>query len=143
MHAGEETCAVSVAVLLLVASSLLFPFVSGSSELWCARLPAAEKLPWLVGVCLFMVLCAQLRACLIEDGADEATVCGKMCASNNCVPSDRLPHFSNRCSAMGMRRRCVDDSEVAMLDLLLRLPLRTGHVDALTRRLVCCASTFL
>lgn len=41
----------SVAVLLLVASSLVFPFVSGSSELWCARLPAAEKLPWLVGIC--------------------------------------------------------------------------------------------
>ena len=134
---GELRCSFAV------PSSLLFRVVAGSSELWCARLPAAEKLPWLVGLCLFTVLCAQLRACLIEDGADEARVCGKMCASTNSVPSDRLPHFSNRRSAMGMRRRCVNDSEVAMLDLLLRLPLRTGHADALARILVCCDSTLL
>ena len=133
----------SFAVLCAVPIPLLICFVAGSSELWCARLPAAEKLPWLVRVCLFTVLCVQLRVCLIEDGADEARVCGKMCASTNSVPSHRLPHFSNRCSAMGMRRRCVNDSEVAMLDLLLRLPLRTGQADALTRLLVCCASTLL
>ena len=40
----------SLAVLVLVAGSLRIPFVSGSSEFCCGRLPAVEKFPWLVPV---------------------------------------------------------------------------------------------